>query len=334
MSYDAESEYERLLPLYQSLAEHLRLLLEDVLKREQVDYLGVFSRIKSFEAFVEKAERRNYSQPFSQIQDICGLRVVCYYVSDLERIAGLIDSTFPVHDREDKTEVIAPIAFGYRSLHYVVSPPSMWSSQLMFDSLMPLKAEIQVRTILSHAWADIEHKLAYKKKEDIPRQFRRRLSILSALFELADNSFDELRRERESYIGKVRIISEQAKASGSVTSLIERNLDTLQTLLDSYFPDRGRSRQDTSVLLRQLETSEITMNALIQAYASAHGFLSELDRKVIEQFNWSEGLSQVAAVKLLIAIHDEKFFEVIRSTLPSFLVELVRGYSSQLRRSQ
>jgi putative GTP pyrophosphokinase len=62
-----------------------------------------------------------------------------------------------------------------------------------WSGLATLRAELQVRTVLQHAWAAVSHKLQYKREDDIPVQLRRKLFRLSALFELADDEFISLR---------------------------------------------------------------------------------------------------------------------------------------------
>lgn len=101
---------------------------------------------------------------------------------------------------EDKVDNLEPDKFGYRSHHFVVTLRHEWLNVPNYRGLEGIKAEIQVRTILMHAWADISHKLSYKKKEHIPELFQRNLFQLSALFEIADDRFEMLRAERENIV--------------------------------------------------------------------------------------------------------------------------------------
>jgi hypothetical protein len=93
-----------------------------------------------------------------------------------------------------------------------------------------LRAEIQVRTALQHAWSAVNHKLDYKSPTEVPRELRRRLFRLSALFELADEQFSELRDAR------ARIASEYAE------DVREGQLDLPldQSSLIAYMQDPGR----------------------------------------------------------------------------------------------
>lgn len=93
-----------------------------------------------------------------------------------------------------------------------------------------LRAEIQVRTALQHAWSAVNHKLDYKSPTEVPRELRRRLFRLSALFELADEQFSELRDAR------ARIASEYAEDVRD--GQLDIPLD--QSSLIAYLDDPGR----------------------------------------------------------------------------------------------
>jgi putative GTP pyrophosphokinase len=56
-----------------------------------------------------------------------------------------------------------------------------------------MRAELQVRTVLQHAWAAIDHKLAYKRESDVPKGLLRQLSRVSALLEVGDEQFEAVR---------------------------------------------------------------------------------------------------------------------------------------------
>jgi hypothetical protein len=61
-----------------------------------------------------------------------------------------------------------------------------------------MRAEIQVRTALQHAWAAVSHKLDYKSADEVPPTLRRKLFRLSAMFELADEQLSGLREQRHA----------------------------------------------------------------------------------------------------------------------------------------
>jgi putative GTP pyrophosphokinase len=194
---EVSEEYSKVRNKYDTLGTNLAQALELFLKENDLKVLSVTYRVKDKESFVEKIDRKNYEKPFDDIEDICGIRIICYYQSDVDKIAEIISKEFEVLENQDKEELLEADQFGYRSTHFIVKIKKEWLKAPNYRGLEDLKAEIQIRTVLMHAWAEIEHKLAYKKKSHIPDKFRRKLSRISAKLEEADEQFEELRKEIE-----------------------------------------------------------------------------------------------------------------------------------------
>jgi putative GTP pyrophosphokinase len=85
--------------------------------------------------------------------------------------------------------------------------------------------EIQIRSILQHAWAEIEHDLGYKSAEAIPRHIRRRFARLAGVLELADDEFGAIRDDLAAYAN--RLTSDVQEKPESV--FIDR--DSLETYI-------------------------------------------------------------------------------------------------------
>jgi archaellum component FlaC len=64
--------------------------------------------------------------------------------------------------------------------------------------------EIQIRTILQHTWAEIEHDKNYKYSGVLPDEIERRLNLLSAVLESADNEFNTISQEIDNYKKSVK----------------------------------------------------------------------------------------------------------------------------------
>ena len=158
---------------------------------------SVTLRVKSRRSLARKLARpdRTYSQLWD-VTDLVGLRVITYFEDGVDRVGQLIEARLPVdfHESIDKRRVRDASGFGYRSLHYVCRFPAG-------VRVLPAEAryEIQVRTMLEHAWAEIEHDLGYKSREAVPLAARRRLSRLAGLLELADQEFVAIRRDLQDY---------------------------------------------------------------------------------------------------------------------------------------
>ncbi len=282
--YDEEAvrrEHAEICPKYENLAKNIKQALEILLDNAGIEVLDIRCRIKEFDSFWDKIQRKGYKDPFQDMEDICGVRVICYYPSDLEKISALINREFNVIESIDKADLLGPDKFGYRSLHLIATIKDEWLNAPNYRDLNNLKAEVQVRSILMHAWADIEQKLAYKKREYVPNQFKRRLAQISAKLEEADEQFDSLRQERENYIET--LISSEAKESGRFDVTQHMSLDSLQAFLDFYFPDRQKSIKETGVLLDEIMEHKISIRQLVEGFEKIRDFLPSMEREYFRE---------------------------------------------------
>ena len=114
-----------------------------------------------------------------------------------ERIAHEFDVDW--QNSTDKREVLDPDRFGYLSWHHIVTLSPNRAALPEYSQFEGLKVEIQTRSILQHGWAEIEHDIGYKTKIAVPRAYRRRLSRLAGLLELADQEFMSIRDGLDEY---------------------------------------------------------------------------------------------------------------------------------------
>ena len=172
--------------------------LDFFLQEKNIPYLVVNGRVKELNSVIEKINRKNKLN-YSDIEDICGVRVILYYENDIESLTKVIKKQYQVHHSEDKLESLDEKEFGYRSVHMIVSIKKDWCSIPRYKNLDGIKIEIQIRTVLMHAWAEIEHKLGYKNNEQVPTKIKRKFSLLSAKLEDADIQFQELKEQMQNY---------------------------------------------------------------------------------------------------------------------------------------
>nr|MBK9652827.1 RelA/SpoT domain-containing protein [Bacteroidota bacterium] len=112
--------YENRLPLFKRVIENSIEAIELFLDEHKILHLGVSGRIKTFESFFEKVERKKYSEPFEQNEDFCGIRIIVFYPKDIEAIQEIIDTEFDLQDSFDKIDDLEINEFGYRSKHSIV----------------------------------------------------------------------------------------------------------------------------------------------------------------------------------------------------------------------
>jgi len=191
-------DFRRLRPQYEALARKTDELVNELFRRAGITLHTTEFRAKSVDSFSEKIKRpgKTYSQPLAEMPDLAGVRVIAYYQEDVEAITTLILNEFAIAESVDKREELNTDQFGYASIHLVVSVGESRRNLPEWNAFSELMIEIQIRTVLQHAWASISHALQYKRENDIPATFRRKLVRLSGLFELGDEQFSELRKER------------------------------------------------------------------------------------------------------------------------------------------
>lgn len=299
---EVSEEYSKVKTKYDTLGINLAQALELFLKENDLKVLSVSYRVKDKDSFVGKIDRKNYEKPFDDIEDICGIRIICYYQSDLENIAEIIAKEFEVLENQDKEELLEADRFGYRSTHFIVKIKKEWLKAPNYRGLEDLKAEIQIRTVLMHAWAEIEHNLAYKKESDIPKQFRNKFSQLAAILKNADEQFEELKFKITDYQKEViEIVQDKSNSSKE----IELNLDSLRAFLDTTFPYRSRNNYDTVRLLDEFSKFGIGLKELKDSYEKVEKYLPDIEK---DFFGKKPGWFQVGAARIIMELTNEKYF--------------------------
>lgn len=217
-------------PRYEKLTLKLHSLIQDLLASEGIE-ATLDMRTKSLESFKEKIVRsgKSYQNPLNEITDLSGIRVVLRTLEDVSRVGSLLEREFLV-DLDRSVKKISQLdddRFGYLSEHYIIQIKEPRTRLREWDGLLSLNAEIQVRTILQHAWAAVQHSLDYKSKYDIPNQLRRRLFRLSALFELADQELNQI-----SFSARELFTQYEEQVKSEIAE-IELNSDSLRAYLEN-----------------------------------------------------------------------------------------------------
>ncbi|HLZ18384.1 MAG TPA: hypothetical protein VKO67_02160, partial [Smithellaceae bacterium] len=152
-------------------------------------------RVKRFEAYFDKLiklSRHEQGSDAAAITDILGLRIVCPFLEDLDVVENLIKSNFNVVELERKGSRHLVGEFGYDSVHFLIRiDPIYRKLELPYTASV---CEVQLRTTLQDAWAEVEHELIYKSDINLPNaSIRRKLASLNATLTLSDLIFQEIR---------------------------------------------------------------------------------------------------------------------------------------------
>lgn len=188
---------------YETFASALAVLLERLCKNADVDYESVTSRAKTVDSLVTKLRTHENYSSLDDVTDKAGIRVITRYEAAVASVCELINAEFGV--LESVTHgVDAPETFGYASRHLLVCFDARRIDLPEYAPYDGLIAEVQVRSILQHAWALISHSLDYKTDFDVPLRVRRRLFRVAALLETGDETFNAFVTEVQALRGQYR----------------------------------------------------------------------------------------------------------------------------------
>jgi putative GTP pyrophosphokinase len=204
-----ESEYRIFADGLEKVVYEIQKRLKHYLDKEGL-HPTVKYRVKCFESYYQKMLHRAASPPkykdWYLMTDLLGIRVVCPFMADLPVVEDILSREFCVKEREKKGAEFSFKEFGYDSLHYLVEIPIDLQEQFRIPK--GTICEVQLRTILQDAWAEVEHELVYKSDHTpFDESLRRKLAALNANLSLADMIFHEIReyqRELQRQIKKRR----------------------------------------------------------------------------------------------------------------------------------
>ena len=175
--------------------------------KDREECLRKFSR--KYRATLEEGDIEYEIQDY--ITDLIGLRVVCLYEDELERVAQIVRTYFDVIDVTDKVSAVesTEASFGYKGLHLDLRLNAEQAALPENAAYAHIPFELQVRTIIQDSWSVLDHKIKYKKS--IPAELKRRINVLSALFELADREFRQIRDATDAEL--LHAVDENAAAT-------------------------------------------------------------------------------------------------------------------------
>ena len=207
MDRDLVADFDVKRDVYNSFAKTVADLLERLLLAKKTSYHSISYRCKARESLERKVDTKQSYNALEDITDLAGARIITHFSDDVDVVASMVESEFKI-DRVnsiDKRAALDPDRFGYLSLHYVVSLKREREKLQEYSAFKGLKIEIQIRSILQHTWAEIEHDIGYKSSVEVPRGTRRKFSRMAGLLELADQEFVSIRSELVKYEKSVKL---------------------------------------------------------------------------------------------------------------------------------
>lgn len=209
------------LPRHKRLTEVIESTIKSILFESKIEHLSVIGRVKTKKSITEKIRRKNYKYPQNQLTDISGIRIVLFIESEVDKAYSLLEYAFNVdaENSSNRERALSADQVGYRSVHLVCELSDDRLALPEFSAYGGLKFEIQIRTVLQHAWAELSHDRAYKFQGDLPKHIQRKLYLHAGLLELADKGFNELAAEIDNYIEDIGKEYENKNLNQPINSL-------------------------------------------------------------------------------------------------------------------
>lgn len=254
------SRYHEWRRTHPDVADDFGGSIEDLLADAGVTYDRVTARLKDWPSLKAKARKKGpdgeflYPEPWTDIHDLIGVRVTTFHSTEIPVAIGVLQQSFTVERSVDKTaETRVAGGFGYGSHHLILTVDENSSD---IEELTPYRGvsfEVQVRTVLQHAWAEFEHDIRYKRGgEDLDPRVDRAFTLAAGLIELADQQFDQIAALQDA----------ESSPADDVDLTAETLPGVLAMLLGNRFP--GSRSENYRWLERLLNANGITTVAELE----------------------------------------------------------------------
>ncbi len=230
---------EILIP-YEQAVKELVIKFESIARENK--RLGKYSpieyvtgRVKKISSILEKAKKKEIvlSKIEDEIEDIAGIRIICQFVEDIDRVVELIRARGDMQIKYEKDYIQNTKQSGYRSYHLIVY-------YCVHTALgeKKVQAEIQIRTLAMNFWATIEHSLLYKYGHNIPSSIRKRLVKSAEAAHMLDQEMSKIRGEimdaQDSFQYKSNIIADILNNIQNIKNASEHSLEAEQIQEEFY----------------------------------------------------------------------------------------------------
>lgn len=292
-------------------------------------------RIKDQEECIKKFQRKYQSEletasrPYAirdYLSDLIGIRIVCLYEDQIALVSEALKEHFKIIDVTDKIAAIEGTEdlFGYKGLHMDLVPADPLSKGNSREELTIFPFEVQIRSLIQDTWSVLDHKIKYKKS--IPNNLKRRINVLSALFELADREFKEIRNATSELI--------QEATAGAISDgllLIGDESDDLQTNGNGKTINAFNFLRVAGHFFRDFDFQDYKVDNFVQDILSLdHRFKrSDLHQSLVDNLktvkeyrnlfiaaNPDNTFSPYTVIRHCLYLHDRETFERILSQGP------------------
>ena len=285
------AQYHQFLPIYEQMAEVIPEKLKEFFAEAGIIVAAIEHRVKGEESLMGKLQLKGDKyQSIHDVTDVVGIRVITFYNDDVDKVASVLERLFEIdwENSIDKRKAHEIDSFGYLSLHYICRIPESAYTNPEHPELNQIRFEVQMRTVLQHAWANMNHDTGYKSGVDIPKVYKRNLSRLAGMLELVDDEFSRIRHELADY----RRQMQHLVASGNLSE-VPLDGDAFKSYLQ-IGPFDALTRRIASI--NQAEIQPVDLSNFLPLF-EAMGFktLGDIDAMIKDYF---EAAYQIACFQM------------------------------------
>jgi len=337
-SLDFEQEKQAFKVFYKNNRKHffsakniyIRLITSSI-KRLGIDEVTkIEGRVKDEEECIKKFHRKYQNrleadeQPYEIrffISDLIGIRLVCLYEDQIALLSGMLQQHFKILGITDKISSVESTEefFGYKGLHMDLALNDEMASLPKYLPYADNSFEVQIRSLIQDAWSVLDHKIKYKKS--IPIDLKRRINILSALFELADREFKEIRN------ATIELMQQE-----TVEPIIEHLDDTPKTAIPGGTSASGKTLNAFNFLriaghfFKDFEFDDFKVDNFVNDILKLHSGFEKSDfhqclndnLNIVKEFhehllaeNPAKVLSPFTSIRHCLYLYDREIFERI-----------------------
>lgn len=169
----------------ETASKNIQEKIEDVLSQMGVMY-RIFGRVKDENSLFKKLDSDEKYGVSKRLQDFIGIRIVLYFSDDINVVHHALSSIFSEREKDQSIDdmndsTFMPIRY---NLIYDIPREMGYEIPLKFEGKVDLTFELQIRTVLSEGWHEVEHDLRYKCLDDwsdFPNESRKLNGVYASL---------------------------------------------------------------------------------------------------------------------------------------------------------
>lgn len=277
-------------------------------------------RLKDDESLIDKAfyrSNKKYTDPYTQIEDKVGIRFVVLLIEDINRICTIIKNSnqwiFDECKHFDEDKKRDPLIFSYQSVHYILRP----AEDISIGDIKILKStpcEVQIRTLLQHAHAELTHDAVYKAKRAVQPNVHRTVAKCMALIETTDDFFSEVTRKiNHGPLEEFSIIDQLDTIYFSITGMKSYNQkssliiwDEFECFINDSLIDQIKKLIEQTPVISQIITNKYSENSLYKqsTVLFIYWLLKKKRNRLLENWPLERSVLMPFANDLCISIWD------------------------------